>query len=695
MAGFDNKYPYTDFHELNLDWFLAEFKKVTDKVTSLDATVQEFTAFVTNYFDNLDVQDEINNKLEAMKESGELSELIQPMFDEYKVQVDANMNAQNGRITVLEGRMDEFASLPDGSTAGDAELLDIRVGADGKTYSSAGDAVRTQITQLTKALPFRSDKMTLGKSVDGTGNITNNNYMSLSDAIPVKGGSIVKNLTPAKDNNDVNLVFQVSQFKNGAFVQRNGLPTLTTLTLNSDTDEIRINFGRATASGVTITQDDVDTYLSSLIYQSTVSEADFEIYQNDIENEIDNIKDILPVQTYTWDFGINVDATGRDVASASYATTKPIYVDGGTITNKSAGTAEDNYRLTFRVSEYNDNGWLQRTELYPDDTLTINSDTTYVRITFGEPEASGITTDQTFINKYFRCLFSNPIITKGEYYHDKKNDKIHVTYHSGSGLDSSTEQIYIDIPVCGEHIRYMMGHCVNNSINSDVWRLMYIYHIASDGTATAITRRGEFECALKLNGRPDFAGGVVHGDEVEDTFYIICDGISITDPEDLDGYYDEVKIVRTSDLYDPSDNTTIIANHGVEYIFADKLKINQSVKWTGEYPLDTCYLAMFPVLKTYSGKRYDDTSYSVVDNPASDYGINIPGAKSVTEFGNDFIVNMSIERYPEGLPGGDKARVTDNSGIDYNKIYFFVCSSGTTSLNELWLSTTVYDVIGK
>ncbi|MBO7260129.1 MAG: metallophosphoesterase, partial [Bacteroidaceae bacterium] len=51
---------------------------------------------------------------------------------------------QNDRIEVLEARMDTFASLPPGSTAGNAELLDIRVAYDSFTYPSAGDAVRAQ-----------------------------------------------------------------------------------------------------------------------------------------------------------------------------------------------------------------------------------------------------------------------------------------------------------------------------------------------------------------------------------------------------------------------------------------------------------------------------------------------------------------------------------------------------------------------
>ena len=147
-----NKYPYTDFHELNLDWFLAQFKEVTDKVTTLDETVQQFTEYVTNYFDNLDVQQEVNNKLNQMAADGTLSALIQPLFDEYKLEIDGDISAQDAKITVLEGRVNNLATIDPGSitTTADAELVDIRVAVDGTTYASAGDSVRTQF----KKAPF-------------------------------------------------------------------------------------------------------------------------------------------------------------------------------------------------------------------------------------------------------------------------------------------------------------------------------------------------------------------------------------------------------------------------------------------------------------------------------------------------------------------------------------------------------------
>ena len=144
--------PYTNFHELNQDWFLSEFNKILKEwedmnksFTSLNQAFKDLHDYVHNYFKNLDVQKEIDKKLDEMAKNGSLYEII-------KKYTDPIVNEQNKKITVLENRMDTFTRLPDGSTTGDAELADIRVPANyfnlNKPYPSAGDAVRGQVSHL-------------------------------------------------------------------------------------------------------------------------------------------------------------------------------------------------------------------------------------------------------------------------------------------------------------------------------------------------------------------------------------------------------------------------------------------------------------------------------------------------------------------------------------------------------------------
>lgn len=79
---------------------------------------------------------------------------------------------------VARQRIDNLAKLPEGSTTGDAELVDIRVGFDGKKYTSAGEAVRTQAKQINEiAKKSYEDTQNIGGIFEGALiNGGNNNY---------------------------------------------------------------------------------------------------------------------------------------------------------------------------------------------------------------------------------------------------------------------------------------------------------------------------------------------------------------------------------------------------------------------------------------------------------------------------------------------------------------------------------------
>ena len=75
---FDNKYPYTDFHELNLDWFMSEFKKLVAEWEETKGEWNTLHDYVQNYFENLNVQTEINNKINAMILDGTFADIVSP-----------------------------------------------------------------------------------------------------------------------------------------------------------------------------------------------------------------------------------------------------------------------------------------------------------------------------------------------------------------------------------------------------------------------------------------------------------------------------------------------------------------------------------------------------------------------------------------------------------------------------------------
>lgn len=152
---------------------ITDLSATEENVTALATAFENLQKYMNHYFDNLDVQEEIDNKLDKMARDGTLNDIIEPLLEDYEnattERIDAMMRTLTAQVSafasdiaVLEARMDTFTNLPEGSTTGDAELADARIGVSGETFPNVGDAIRGQIE--TVSLDVRN----LGSAVSTT-----------------------------------------------------------------------------------------------------------------------------------------------------------------------------------------------------------------------------------------------------------------------------------------------------------------------------------------------------------------------------------------------------------------------------------------------------------------------------------------------------------------------------------------------
>lgn len=113
-----------------------KFNELLTMITAINNTVAHL---------NTELSNEVTNRRTA---DTDLEEMITANSEAITNEQVARESADN----TLNARIDSIASLPSGSTSGDAELIDIRVGVGGGTYPSAGAAVRGQVGYIKGSL---------------------------------------------------------------------------------------------------------------------------------------------------------------------------------------------------------------------------------------------------------------------------------------------------------------------------------------------------------------------------------------------------------------------------------------------------------------------------------------------------------------------------------------------------------------
>lgn len=79
MGLFEN-FPYTNFHEINLDQIIKIMRQMQDEWQQVETDWDSMQDFINNYFDNLDVSEEVLQALQTMAGDGELNTIIDPVI---------------------------------------------------------------------------------------------------------------------------------------------------------------------------------------------------------------------------------------------------------------------------------------------------------------------------------------------------------------------------------------------------------------------------------------------------------------------------------------------------------------------------------------------------------------------------------------------------------------------------------------
>ena len=141
-----NNFPYTDGHELNLDWVIKTVKSYVAKTATLEADVAKISAKVDNFIASLDMPAEVRRQIDDLISSGEFEDMIlQAIEDNYG---NDNIYARlHGKTIIVVG---DSLTIGSGQAYQNTWLENIRdiYGATIYNYGISGSKISNGGTQM-------------------------------------------------------------------------------------------------------------------------------------------------------------------------------------------------------------------------------------------------------------------------------------------------------------------------------------------------------------------------------------------------------------------------------------------------------------------------------------------------------------------------------------------------------------------
>ena len=184
---------------------------LNDEIEEYINKFNELKAYVDNYFNNLDVQEEINNKLDEMATDGSLTNLIKnyidPIYQAYKEEINEIVDNQNDTISIINNKVNsatsgsplvasDISEMTDttkiyvNTTNGHWYWYDGTAWQDGGVYQATG--ISDESIYPKKIIKNKVTDFVVGNyTSSGTINTTNTNWRS-SPLIEVSAGDLIQ-----------------------------------------------------------------------------------------------------------------------------------------------------------------------------------------------------------------------------------------------------------------------------------------------------------------------------------------------------------------------------------------------------------------------------------------------------------------------------------------------------------------------